>query len=142
MSLYPNDILLLIFLSSDDYITVSNFFVLNKNFYNTLLASSRITFKHKFNVIFNHIFFFLSFMPRSSLKDTKKDVHFLIQCEGNCFQSKLMSREIFTVYRLFLDVLSHYHSEKRNFTLLEHIASFTTIRINKNKLKVNLLLTE
>lgn len=138
------DIIYNIFLQSDDYITVSNFFVLNKTFLqNYIYHYQKTSYKHKFRIIFNHIFSFLNILEFLIMKEC--DIAFLISLEPNIYFQK----DIRTVYELYKDTI------RKGLTTIERddvnriayiiltqganiIDRMTRVRFNRNKIKITL----
>ena len=90
------DIIYNIFLKADDYVTVSNLFLLDKTFLNNYIYRyQKTSYRHKFKIIFNHIFSFLNILQFTTMKEC--DIAFLISLEPNVY----FKRDIRIVYDLY-----------------------------------------
>jgi hypothetical protein len=140
----PNELILKIYKKVDDYQTLCNFYVLNRKTYDLFMYYKKATFKHKFYILFHHIFSFLEMLPLSTLTDS--DMDFLVNIEGNCLESKIFKREMWLVYNLYKTLITSefrkclgYNYPNENRIILNilsrgprHIYRFIKVTISKN----------
>ena len=139
------DIIYQIFLKVDDYPTASNFFLLNKTFlHNYIYHYQKTSYKHKFRIIFNHIFSFLNILQFTTMKEC--DIAFLISLEPNVY----FQRDIRIVYDLYkntirsgLQAAAETEDVKRiSYIILTQgariIDRMTCVQFNKNQIKITL----
>ena len=68
----PNDIIYNIYFYTNDYCTASNFWLLSKDFNKNYMTKYNKTYKHKFMLLFNDIFTFLSLLPLKNTYSTAR----------------------------------------------------------------------
>jgi len=129
------DIIYNIYFYINDYCTVSNFWLLSKDF-NIFMKKYNKAYKHKFMLLFNDIFTFLSSLPYSlcsSLNNTYCDIDFfeLITVQtANNIDKKMLRNDIYFLYRViknfFIYYLTSNHIDNFNkypyFNLLKNIS--------------------
>lgn len=151
-SFLPYDIIFTIFFYINDYDIILSYYILNKHFFNNYMKRYTIVYKHRFTIIFNDIFNFLSLLP--SLKSNNDDIHFLTSISSICIDlrnRKTICNDYKIVYKMYKDLI-YTESFKRfginiaaDLTNLILIQGSTHIDLNskvlfnkelKNKIKV------
>jgi hypothetical protein len=136
----PNDILYNIYFYINDYCTASNFWLLSKDFNKKYMKKYNKPYKHKFMILFNDIFTFLSSLPCSSLNNTTSPVQ-QGYCDIDFFElitvgtadnidKKMLRNDIYFLYRViknfFIYYLTSNHIDNFNkypyFNLLKNIS--------------------
>lgn len=77
----PYDVIYDVFLKTDDYCTLNHFWVLDKYFYTQYMNRNR-AFKHRFGMLFNQIFTFLSLLPDTKLIEEDVDFFTVVSCQS------------------------------------------------------------
>lgn len=138
------DIIYHIFLNTNDYVTASNFFILNKAFlHNYIYGYQKKSFKHKFRIIFNHIFSFLNILQFTTMKEC--DIAFLISLEPNVY----FQRDIRSVYDLYkntiregLNTPNDNEDNRIAYIIMTQgihiIDRMTSIEFTRNKVKITI----
>ena len=109
----PYDIIWMVYQHVDDYCTLNHFWVLDKYFYVNYMRLNA-AYKHRFRVIFNRLFTFLSLLPNTQLLETDVDFFTTVSCQClEPYQKKELRQAIGFVYSLFkhflVDELFRYH---------------------------------
>jgi hypothetical protein len=148
----PYDVLYLIYMQVDDYITANNFWYLDKNFYNNYMRRYNQSYKHKFTIIFNNITTFMSLLPDTNL-DLESDMSVYQIITTQCLEQEdknLLIRDtrlLFSLYKSYfieqladLTPLGFKVCDKMSNMLLVQGPSFinkvSVPKFTKNKVKL------
>lgn len=145
----PYDIILHIYYMTDDYTTILNLIILNKEFYYKYIRKYNQSYEHKFNILFNDIFSFLGMLPNIHSKDD--DIQIFMCMKSMYTEPKLksiISNDIIFVYKLYKSIIYdeavkkvglNLASDLTNMILIQgsnHIFRNSKIIFNKNKIKL------
>lgn len=99
------DIIYNIYFYINDYCTANNFWFLSKDFNILYMKNYNQAYKHKFKILFNKLFLFLSLLPESRRPtDILKDIDFfqIITCQSlNTNDKKMLKNDISFMYNLY-----------------------------------------
>jgi hypothetical protein len=105
----PNDIIYNIYFYINDYCTASNFWLLSKDFNKNYMKKYNKPYKHKFMLLFNDIFTFLSLLPLKN--NTPSDIDFFelitvqIAKDGD---KRMLRNDIYFIYRYIKNFFIYY----------------------------------
>jgi len=154
----PFDIIYEIYFYLDDYITACNFWLLCKHF--TKDYMKYISYKHKFNILFNNLFTFLVLLPENTNNNENNngdlDFYEMISTQFlNNYDKSLITNDIRFVYNLYKTFFVYYlignltdDISPRLFNLSTNLSSlimlqgpdfinnFTIVNFKKNNVKI------
>jgi len=106
------DVIWMVFKNIDDYSTLNHFWILNKYFH-THYMKRNAAYKHKFRVLFNQLFTFLSLLPNTKMLEDDVDFFTIVSCQClEPYQKKELRQAIGFVYTLFKNFLiQNHHTE-------------------------------
>jgi hypothetical protein len=154
----PFDIIYEIYFYLDDYITACNFWLLCKPF--TKNYMKYISYKHKFNILFNNLFTFLVLLPENTNNNENNngdlDFYEMISTQFlNNYDKSLITNDIRFVYNLYKTFFVYYlignltdDISPRLFNLSTNLSSlimlqgpdfinnFTIVNFKKNNVKI------
>jgi hypothetical protein len=129
----PNDIIYNIYFYTNDYCTASNFWLLSKDFNKNYMTKYNKTYKHKFMLLFNDIFTFLSLLPLKN--NTPSDIDFfeLITVQiANNGDKKMLRNDIYFIYRVVKNFFMYYltsdNIDSFYFNILKNISYATMLQ--------------
>lgn len=130
----PFDIIYEIYFYVDDYITACNFWLLCKHF--TKDYMKYISYKHKFNILFNNLFTFLVLLPENTnnVNNNNGDLVFyeMISTQSlNNYDKSLITNDIRFVYNLYKTFFIYYFASD-NLTDDEDISSTRLFNLSTN----------
>jgi hypothetical protein len=101
----PSDIIYNIYFYVDDYCTANYFWLLSKHFNIYYMTKYNRTYKHKFTILFNKLFLFLSLLPQTHKPiETLADVTFFELVTTQCLNKldkKMLKTDISFIYYLY-----------------------------------------
>ena len=149
-----HDIIYNIYFYIDDYITLNNFWFLSKDFNKQYMTRYDKSYKHKFNVLFDKLFTFLSMLPEHNFSEN--DLDFFELVSSQCLEridKKMLHKDITFIYYLYKthllyfltpDCFNQYISSVANklsniimlqgTTILNNI---TSLHFDKNTIKIS-----
>lgn len=148
----PYDIIYHIYFFMSDYQDIMNFFLINKFFYNNYMRRYNLTYRHKFRILFNDIFSFLSMLPY--LKNNDDDLHIYHCLNTMCIEplyKQSISHDIFFIYHIYKNLIYkeslhrlgiNIAPDLTNVILIQgprHLDRNIKVNFNKNKVKIILL---
>lgn len=129
----PFDIIYEIYFYIDDYITACNFWLLCKPF--TKDYMKYISYKHKFNILFNNLFTFLVLLPENTNNvNNNGDLVFyeMISTQSlNNYDKSLITNDIRFVYNLYKTFFTYYFAFN-NLTNYEPVSSTRLFNLSAN----------
>jgi hypothetical protein len=154
MQSLQHDIIYNIFFYIDDYITLNNFWILSKDFNKQYMTRYNKSYKHKFNVLFDKLFTFLSMLPEHNFSEN--DLDFFELVSSQCLEQrdkKTLHKDITFTYYLykthllyfftpdcFNQYISSIANKLSNIIMLQGtkiINNITSLYFNKNTIKIS-----
>ena len=154
MQSLPNDIIYNIYFYIDDYITLNKFWLLSADFNNQYMARYNKSYKHKFNVLFDKLFTFLSLLPENNFSENDLDFFELVSTQ--CLEQKdkkILHKDISFIYYLykthllyfltpdcFNQYISSIANKLSNIIMLqgtEILNNITSLHFDKNIIKIS-----
>jgi len=105
----PDDIIYNIYFYIDDYITLNKFWLLSADFNNQYMTRYNKSYKHKFKVLFDKLFTFLSFLPEHNFSENDLDFFELVSTQ--CLEQgdkKILHKDITFIYYLYKTHLLYF----------------------------------
>lgn len=144
------DIVYKIYFYISDYSTLCNFWTLSKTFYTNYMRKYNMSYKHKYDIIYNDFFFFLSLLPDTDYRHINDHVDFYsLIVTGN---NSVLQNDIYFLYRLYKGFFIKYFTiYKFNYGLYKQsdrltsvllmqgpsfISSLVDIKFCKNKIQI------
>jgi len=126
------DIIYNIYFYIDDYCTASNFWLLSKDF-NNFMKKYNKAYKHKFMLLFNDIFTFLSLLPLKNNNQSDIDFYELITVQiANNGDRKMLRNDIYFIFRIvknfFIYYLTSGNIDPYFFNILKNISYATMLQ--------------
>lgn len=126
------DIIYNIYFYIDDYCTASNFWLLSKDF-NNFMKKYNKAYKHKFMLLFNDIFTFLSLLPLKNNNPSDIDFFELITVQiANNGDKKMLRNDIYFIFRIvknfFIYYLTSGNIDPFYFNILKNISYATMLQ--------------
>jgi len=144
------DIIYKIYFYIDDYPTLCNFWPLSKTFYKHYMRKYNASYKHKYEIMYNDFFFFLSLLPDTDYKYINDNINFykiIITNNNSVFRNDIDF--LYRLYRVFFikyfticifDYGLHKQSERLSNILLmqgpSFIKSLVNVKFYKNKIEI------
>lgn len=142
------DIIYKIFFYINDYETLCNMTILSKTFYNHYIRQYNSSYKHKYTILYNDLFFFLSLLPDTDYRHINYHVDFYKIVISND-KSVLLTdiQDLYRLYRVFFikyftiyrfDYRLYKQCERLTSVLLmqgpEFLSNIVTVKFNQNKI--------
>lgn len=122
-----------IYFYTNDYCTASNFWLLSKDFNKNYMTKYNKTYKHKFMLLFNDLFTFLSLLPLKN--NTPSDIDFfeLITVQiANIGDKRMLRNDIYFIYRIVKNFFIYYLTSGKidpfYFNILKNISYATMLQ--------------
>ena len=104
----PYDIIYKIYFYTNDYCTANNFWLLCKTFNKSHMTNYKMSYKHKFTILYNNLFHFLSFLPDI---DYNKDIDLFELVTTQCLthsDKTMLKNDIRFMYKLYKSFFIYY----------------------------------
>ena len=134
-SYVPRDVIYNIYFYTNDYCTANNFWLLSKEFNLNYMKKYNKAYKHKFMLLFNDIFTFLSLLPTPTKYVVRQDIDFfeLITVRiADQNDKKMLRNDIYFIYRIIKNFFIYYltsdHIDSFYFNISRNISYATMLQ--------------